>query len=228
MHTGWIFRLRWAIFKGVLCTLTDRPNFDESLTIKTNYAAWMAEQLNEHLSITSKPPGIMFCLRRTVQRLMVSAYGFPSRFSYQLLLTFFMQTSRLLQRLINERLRALHPEKVEDAAIRLWEELATQISSIIGAGGFNALYTRSVFFTQATFPWLAASELSTHADSPFAALKYSFEAQAPVEVAAANGLLLTTFSDILASLIGEELTANILSVAWGAEVSDTSKEFKNE
>ena len=139
-----------------------------------------------------------------------------------------MQTSRLLQRLINERLTALHPEKVEDAAISLWEELATQISSIIGVGGFNALYTRSLFFTQATFPWLAARELSTHADSPFAALKCSYEAQAPVEVAAANGLLLTTFSDILASLIGEELTANILSVAWGTEVSDTSKEFENE
>ncbi len=136
-----------------------------------------------------------------------------------------MQIRMLLQRLINERLTALHPEKVEDAAIFLWEDLATQISSIIGVGGFNALYARSLFFTQATFPWLAVSKLSTHADGPFAALKSSFEAQAPGEVAAANGLLLTTFSDILASLIGEELTANILSVAWGTEVSDTSKEF---
>ena len=81
-----------------------------------------------------------------------------------------MQTSRLLQRLINERLTALHPESIEDAAIRLWEELATQVSSIIGVGGFNALYSRCVFFSQATFPWLEASELSTYADSPLAAL----------------------------------------------------------
>ena len=138
---------------------------------------------------------------------------------------FLMKTSMLLQRLINERIMALHPDKIESAAISLWEQMATQIISIIGEGGFNALYTRSIFLTKETFPWLAVSAAAS-ADHPFAALKYNFEAQTPVEIAAANGLLLTTFSDILASLIGEELTANILSVAWGTEVSDTSKEFE--
>ena len=56
-----------------------------------------------------------------------------------------------------KNLMAQHTEKVADATINLWEQMATQIISIVGEGGFNSLYARSVFLTQSTFPWLAAS-----------------------------------------------------------------------
>ena len=56
-----------------------------------------------------------------------------------------------------------------------------------------------------------------------------FEGQTTAQISAANCLLLTTFTDILASLIGEELTISILRLAWGNVASDRAgKEYINE
>jgi hypothetical protein len=124
---------------------------------------------------------------------------------------------------------AQHTEKVADAAINLWEQMATQIISIVGEDGFSSLYVRSVFLAQPTFPWLASSSLSPQTDQRFAELKTSLEGQMPVQAREANSLLLLTFTGILAALIGEPLTARILRSAWGNDASySTSKEFKHE
>jgi len=58
-----------------------------------------------------------------------------------------MQTSDLLRYQIIKSLMAQHTEKVADAAIDLWDQMATQIISIVGESGFNSLYVRSVFLT---------------------------------------------------------------------------------
>ena len=140
-----------------------------------------------------------------------------------------MDTSDLLRHQIIISLTAQHTEKVADVAVSLWEQMATQIISIVGEGGFNSLYARSVFLTQSTFPWLAASSLSPQNDCRFAALKTSLEGQTPAQASAASSLLLLTFTDILASLIGEQLTTRILRSAWGYDASDrASKEFEND
>jgi hypothetical protein len=130
---------------------------------------------------------------------------------------------------IIQSLMARHPEKVVDAAIQLWEQMATQIISIVGEQGFDSLYARSVFLTQPTFPWLAASSLSPQTGHRFAELKTSLEGQPPAQASAANSLLLITFTDILAGLIGEQLTAGILRSAWGNDAAySVGKEFKSE
>lgn len=140
-----------------------------------------------------------------------------------------MDASRLLRHKIIENLMTPHTEKVADAAIVLWEQMATKIISIVGEGGFNSLYTRSVFLTQSTFPWITACAQSPQADHRFATLKKCFEEQTPAQVRAANSLLLVTFTDILGSLIGEQLTIRILRSAWGNDAANPAgKEFKNE
>jgi hypothetical protein len=45
----------------------------------------------------------------------------------------------------------------------------------------------------------------------------SLEGQTPAQASEANRLLLITFTDILAALIGEQLTTSILRLAWGSE-----------
>lgn len=140
-----------------------------------------------------------------------------------------METGSLLRHRIIKSLMAQHTEKAADAAINLWEQMATQIISIVGEGGFNSLYARSAFLTQSTFLWLAASPLLPQNDHRFAKLKMSFEGQTPAQVIEANSLLLITFTDILASLIGEQLTTSILRSAWSNDASySTSKEFMSE
>lgn len=139
-----------------------------------------------------------------------------------------METRDLLRHQIINSLMAQHTEKVADAAINLWEQMATQIISIVGEGGFDSLYARSVFLTRSTFPWIAADALPPQADQRFAGLKMSLDGQTPAQAREANSLLLITFTDILSSLIGEELTTLILRSAWDSRelLAEHPKELK--
>jgi len=137
--------------------------------------------------------------------------------------------SSTLRKQMVESFTARHPQKTVDAAVLIWEQMASKIISIVGEGGFNSLYARCVFLSQPSFPWLAACPLSPQPDQRFAELKKSFEAQTPAQACAANSLLLITFTDILASLIGEALTTSILRSAWGNDAPDQAdKEFKHD
>jgi hypothetical protein len=138
-----------------------------------------------------------------------------------------METSDPLRHQIIKSFLALPNERVADAAIHLWEQMATQIISIVGEDGFHSLYARSLFLSQSTFPWLAASSLAPQAEHRFAGLKTSLEGQAPAQASEANSLLLITFTDILASLIGEQLTTRILRLAWNTDIlNSTGKEIQ--
>lgn len=140
-----------------------------------------------------------------------------------------METIDLLRHQIIKGLTAQHTEKVADAAVSLWAQMATQIISIVGEGGFDSLYARSLYLSQATFPWLAAGSTSAQTSSRFTNLKINFEGQTPALASEANCLLLITFTDILASLVGEPLTVRILDSAWNNDTQGTAgKESKNE
>ena len=116
-----------------------------------------------------------------------------------------------------------------DVAIRLWEQLATQIIIIIGEDGFNSLYARSLFLSQAIFPWLAVSQLAPQTKHRFAGLKTSLEGQTPAQASEATSLLLIIFTDILASLIGDQLTTLILGVAWDIDTRiELARDSKND
>lgn len=140
-----------------------------------------------------------------------------------------MENLSLLRHRIINHLTAKRTEKVADAAVILWEQMAAQIILIIGQGGFNSLYGRSLFLTQSTFPWLSADSTASQTGQRFAELKKSLEGQSLMQARKANSLLLITFTDILASLIGEQLTTNILRSSWGnGALASSDKEFKNE
>ena len=110
-----------------------------------------------------------------------------------------METSELLrQQLVKRRMALPSEEEVADTAIDLWEQMAAQIISIIGEGGFDSLYIRSVFLTRSTYPWLAAVLPKSKIGQRFMDLKISFKGQTPELASAANSQLLITFTDILA------------------------------
>ncbi|HET9113173.1 MAG TPA: hypothetical protein VFN66_04825 [Burkholderiales bacterium] len=122
-----------------------------------------------------------------------------------------------------------HPEAVADVSIRLWESMASEIISIVGTGGFMSLYARSLHLVRPSFSWLVAEAASADKSHRFAQLKTSLAGQTPEQASAANIMLLITFTDILAALIGDPLTTSILGTAWGNTASDTAdKESKNE
>jgi hypothetical protein len=140
-----------------------------------------------------------------------------------------METNNLSRHKAIKALMAREPEKIVDTAINLWGLFARQVIAIVGENGFNALYERSVILTQSSFPWLAAGLLSTQTERLLEELKMSLEGQTPAQAGEANCFLLITFTDILASLIGEDLTSSILHSAWSNNASEKAgMEFNNE
>lgn len=140
----------------------------------------------------------------------------------------FLQRQQIIASLL-----AQQPENIADVAMAHWEKLADEIISIVGEAGFTSLYERSLHLAQPTFPWLPPDSSPAQLPPPdshrFVELGMRLADQAPAHACAAHSLLLTLFTDILASLIGEQLTSSILRAAWGnlAPVS-SGKELDNE
>ena len=140
-----------------------------------------------------------------------------------------MEMSELQRRQLIEYLLTQHAQMNAADAVNLWELMAAQIVAIVGEGGFNSLYARSLFLSQSTFPWLETCALSAQEARRFVQLQTCFESQTSAQVRAANAHLLITFTNILAGLIGDQLTTRILRSAWSNTVPDSiNKEFKDE
>lgn len=113
------------------------------------------------------------------------------------------------------------PEAIVDVSIYLWERLAYELVSIIGEGGFQSLYKRSLHLASATFPWMDPNSSLPQNGSDFTGLKKCLAGQDATNAGEASIALLITFIDILALLIGELLTSSILRLAWGDDALDT-------
>jgi hypothetical protein len=131
------------------------------------------------------------------------------------------QRNQMIRRAVLQR-----PDEVVDTSIRLWEQLAEELVSIIGEGGFQSLYARSIHLTNAAFPWLAPEQVSPASNARFASLKISLAGRNVAEASEASIALFTTYIDILALLIGGTLTTGILRSAWGDDSMDSAEKGK--
>lgn len=105
----------------------------------------------------------------------------------------------------------------------MWRPLAVALVLIIGAGGFDSLYARSVYLSQQTYPWLTAGlGAPEQTDQRFCDLEKSLQEQSPAVAREANCLLLVTFTNILVSMIGESLTMRILNSAWDIDPKENT------
>lgn len=145
----------------------------------------------------------------------------PCRGDFTYLQISYMPSSDLLRRQIIESLTTQRSDPAAEAVTSLWAPLATQIISIVGPAGFESLYARSVFLCQATFAWLSSNSTSAQSDAWLVDLKSRLQGQSPALASEANCLLLLTFTNLLASLIGEPLTARILNSAWDKTTRET-------
>ncbi|MFU8831309.1 MAG: hypothetical protein ACNA7J_04045 [Wenzhouxiangella sp.] len=132
---------------------------------------------------------------------------------------FWMEDPTLEHQQIIAALVAQRPEKIADTATTHWENLADEIISVVGQDGFDSLYERSLHLAQSTIPWLTPdASAAAPNDHRFVEWGRQLASQAPADAWAAHSLLLTLFTDILASLIGEQLTANLLRSAWAMQL----------
>ncbi|WP_426038234.1 hypothetical protein [Brevundimonas sp. DC300-4] len=95
------------------------------------------------------------------------------------------------------------------AAFVVIENLAPHFGALMGAAGFRALLSRALVLAGAEVAWLA--ELHVKADGSFEGLN-ELEAKAkPEEISNAGIVLLARLLGLLVSLIGDELTLQLLS-----------------
>ena len=118
----------------------------------------------------------------------------------------------------HQKIRAVilqRPDAIGSVTLHLWESLAYELASIIGEGGFQSLYARSVHLTRKSFPWIDLNPSSIPTVSRFVNLKNCLEERDFRVACEASITLLNIFIDILIVLIGELLTTSILCSAWG-------------
>jgi len=120
------------------------------------------------------------------------------------------------------------PGALVDVSVELWVQLEAELSALIGDGGFQALFARSVHAVGAAYPWLTAETRLWSGTGDFSGLRRCLEQREQEEAKLACIALFTTFIDILIVLIGELLTTSILRSAWGDDAADIAgKEFQS-
>jgi hypothetical protein len=101
-------------------------------------------------------------------------------------------------------------EKIAEATIAVWQDIAAALSSIIGRQGVSALYERSLSLTARTHPWLAGLRAGGDNLVDLEALQSVLLRQSNSEAATGSSAFLRTFYDVLVSLIGHPLCERLL------------------
>lgn len=103
---------------------------------------------------------------------------------------------------------------VVDAVTRTWQFMAAQLEPVIGARGTGTLLDRALHLTAKSFPWLAQTSPPLGTGDTLTRLHARFARRDAQEAAQAGCALLVTFTEQLASLIGEPLTERLLASVW--------------
>ena len=100
-----------------------------------------------------------------------------------------------------------------EVAMRTWNRVVSQISPVIGDDGVRVLYGRSLHLTKPAFPRFADLG-SKQPHGSFNELLPRLERLDAAEAIDFCSALLITFTELLAALIGEGLTARLTELAW--------------
>jgi hypothetical protein len=101
-----------------------------------------------------------------------------------------------------------------EATVHVCGDVAARLAVVLGERGVGVLFRRSVHLATAQFPWLAMGGEDGPADVVFARLGEVLARQERTVAAEASYALLVTFTELLATLIGESLTETLLSSVW--------------
>lgn len=97
-----------------------------------------------------------------------------------------------------------------------WRRIAQHLCPLIGESGFCALFGRAVHVIGPEHAWLAPQQTCRAPEQLFTSLEERMALVDAERAAAANEALLRTFTQLLATLIGERLTQRLLASATDA------------
>ncbi|SDP88091.1 hypothetical protein SAMN05216303_108234 [Rhodoferax sp. OV413] len=102
---------------------------------------------------------------------------------------------------------------VLEAVGSTWQTMAAQLEPVIGVRGVSVLLNRALYLTVKSYPWLTPTNAQEAADA-MENIKLRFVGRTALEAAEGGCALLVTFTELLASLIGESLTERLLACVW--------------
>ncbi|WP_242485721.1 hypothetical protein [Pseudomonas sp. TH41] len=111
--------------------------------------------------------------------------------------------------------------KTAHAIVATVQEMDTALTPIIGHQGVAALYRRSVHLCVSTHPRLAGTYDRVQAAMDLTVLTSVLVEQSEADALFFGEVLLTTFYELLTTLIGPLLTARLLRSVWEPSLSDT-------
>ena len=110
-----------------------------------------------------------------------------------------------------QRTDLLSADATVKATAATWRLVAAQLAPVIGARGLEVLFGRALHMTSATYPWLAVSEDRGGRTDLLPSLAECLARQDPATAAEASYALLSRFTELLTTLIGESLTTRLLA-----------------
>lgn len=102
------------------------------------------------------------------------------------------------------------PEHILDLVIASWKEIDRVLRPIIGKGGIDALFHRSIEGVAPAYPWLAAASADAHSAMNIDVLHQVLSKEDASHFAGASDTLLLHFYSLLTNLIGLSLTDRLL------------------
>jgi hypothetical protein len=105
---------------------------------------------------------------------------------------------------------------IAKATSETWLLMSAQLTPVIGGNGVDAILKRSLHLTGIVFPWLSSSDEEMDNDSLPIRIGMRLAGREPVAAAQASSSLLITFTELLATLIGNPLTKRLLAPVWDA------------
>jgi hypothetical protein len=112
--------------------------------------------------------------------------------------------------------------QVAEAVASAFRGIDQALTPIVGKSGVAALYKRTVHLAGRTHSWLAATKEGVPTAMDVAALTAALEERSAADAAAAGTLLLQTFHEVLATLVGPSLTERLLRPVWATFLSGPS------
>ena len=103
---------------------------------------------------------------------------------------------------------------IAKATSETWVLMSAQLTPVIGGNGVDAILKRSLHLTSVAFPWMAIPDAQVDLDSLPVRINVLLAGRDPVAAEQAGSSLLITFTELLATLIGNPLTRRLLDPVW--------------
>lgn len=105
-----------------------------------------------------------------------------------------------------------------------WMKVVRKFAPLIGSSSVLLIFERSLENNLSSFDWLPAQILPAQPDTAVERPRTSMAGRPPDDILAAHRAILTTFIDLMTTLIGARLTVQFLRAAFPANAADSNNE----